>query len=268
VSAIEIRGLTKAFGPTQAVVDLSLSVNRGEIYGFLGRNGAGKTTTIRMLLGMIRPDQGTISLLGRSVQPNQGPWSKVGALVETAVAWPDLTVRGNLRTLADLHGLSAPAIDGVMDLLSLTLLADRPARNLSLGNLQRLGLAMALLPDPEVLILDEPVNGLDPAGVVEIREVLVGLARDKGTTVFVSSHLLDEVARTCTRIGILHEGRLVKEVATADLDKLVSRRLVVETPDPEAARRALEAAGIPHARMAVEAEDLEDYFLRLTGGRS
>lgn len=267
-AALEVRGLSKAFGSTQAVDNLTLTVGRGEIYGFLGRNGAGKTTTIRMLLGMIQPDAGSITLLGTPVNRDRGPWSRVGSLVETAVAWPDLSVWANLRTLADLHGLSSPSIDEVMNLLSLTTLADRPARHLSLGNLQRLGLAMALLPAPEVLLLDEPVNGLDPAGVVEVREILLGLARDKGTTVFVSSHMLDEVARTCTRIGILHEGRLVKEVATADLDSLVSRRLVVETPDPEAARRALEAAGIPLTRVAVEAEDLEDYFLRLTGGRS
>lgn len=268
MSTIEIRGVTKSFGPTKAVSDLTLTVNAGEIYGFLGRNGAGKTTTIRMLLGMIRPDQGSITMLGTPVRPNRGPWGRVGALVESAVAWPDLSVRGNLRTLADLHGLSRPDLDGVMDRLGLTGLADRPARNLSLGNLQRLGLAMALLPEPEVLVLDEPVNGLDPAGVVEIREILVGLARDKGTTVFVSSHMLDEVARTCTRIGILHQGRLIKEVATGDLDQLVAKRLVVETPDPAAARRVLEQAGIPLTRVAMEAEDLEDYFLRLTGGRS
>jgi len=243
---IETRGLAKSFGATRAVDSLDLSVNKGEVYGFLGRNGAGKTTTIRMLLGMIGPDAGTVSLLGQSVRPDRGPWGRVGSLVESAAAWPDLTVVGNLRTLADFHGLRNPrAIDRVMELLDLTGLADKKARHLSLGNLQRLALALALLPDPEVLILDEPTNGLDPAGMVQVRELLVGLARDKGTTIFVSSHLLDEVARTCTRIGILHQGRLVKELDRPGIDKMVQRRLVVETPDPE---------------------DLEDYFLRITGG--
>lgn len=265
--ALVVRGLSKAFGDTRAVDDLSLTVERGEIYGFLGRNGAGKTTTIRMLLGMIRPDRGSISLLGERV-PNRGPWARVGSLVEAAAAWPELSVRDNLQTLADLHGLrDRGAVTRAIDVLDLGALAGRPARDLSQGNLQRLALAMALLPDPELLILDEPTNALDPAGVVHVRELLVGLARDKGTTIFVSSHLLDEVARTCTRIGILHEGRLVEELAREELDRLVSKRLVIETPDPEGARRALEAAGVTLTRVSVEAEDLEEYFLRRTGGR-
>ena len=267
---LEICSLTKTFGRSPALTavdDLSLTLVPGDIYGFLGRNGAGKTTTIRMILGMIGPDHGTITLLGQGVRQGRGPWNRVGFLVEAATAWPDLSVVGNLRTLADLHGLSNKgAIDRVIGELSLEGLVDKKARNLSQGNLQRLALAMALLPEPEVLILDEPTNALDPAGVVQVRELLVSLARDQGTTVFVSSHLLDEVARTCNRIGILHEGRLVREMARAELDSLVARRLVVETPDPDQARRVLEAAGIPLTRVAVESEDLEEYFLKLTGG--
>lgn len=268
-AVLEVRGLTKCFGPTKAVDALDLTVNPGEVYGFLGRNGAGKTTTIRMLLGMIRPDSGSISLLGRRVGPDRGPWGQVGSLVEAAAAWPDLSVLDNLKTLADFHGIRGrQPLERVLVLLNLEALAGKKARNLSQGNLQRLALALALLPEPEVLILDEPTNALDPAGVVQVRELLVSLARDKGTTVFVSSHLLDEVARTCTRIGILHEGRLVRELARSELDHLTARRLVVETPDPEGARRALEAAGIPLTRWSVEAENLEDYFLRITGGPS
>lgn len=268
MSALLVRNLCKRFGTTQAVEGLNLSIERGEIYGFLGRNGAGKTTTIRMLLGMIGPDRGTVSLLGQPVTRDRGPWNRVGSLVEAAAAWPELSVRDNLRTLADYHGLrDRQAVDRVVEALDLGSLLHRPARNLSQGNLQRLALAMALLPEPELLILDEPTNALDPAGVVHVRELLVGLARDRGTTIFVSSHLLDEVARVCTRIGILHEGKLVEELTRDQLEHLVAKRLVVETPDPERARRVLEGAGIELTKVVVESEELEAYFLRRTGGR-
>jgi len=296
-AAIEICGLVKSFGSVKAVDHLDLRVDRGELYGFLGRNGAGKTTSIRMLLGMIGPDQGTVTVLGQRVGRDRGPWHRVGSLVESASAWPNLTVVQNLRTLADLHGESAPAIDEVMDFLELTPLADRKARALSLGNLQRLGLALALLPHPELLVLDEPINGLDPAGVVQVRELLIRLARENGTTIFVSSHLLDEVSRTATKIGILHEGRLIKELDRTELDQRLSRRLTMTTPNPAAATRALAkaglpvtamaetgdldlgsipaelvapvlvAAGVPLTRLSVQSEDLEDYFLRITGGQ-
>lgn len=294
--AIETHALTKRFGVVAAVTDLDLRVERGEVYGFLGRNGAGKTTTIRALLGMVVPDSGTVRVLGQPVVRGQGPWSRVGSLVEAAVAWPELTVVQNLRTLADLHGLSKTAIDGLVDSLALTEFAERKAGHLSQGNLQRLALAMALLPDPELLILDEPINGLDPAGVVEVRELLISRSTEKGTTIFVSSHRLDEVGRTATRLGILHEGRLVEEWNASDLGRRQERRLLVGTGDQAAAadllRRAglkvspgptastldlgtaapetvaslLVAAGVALHHLAVESDDLEARFLKLTGG--
>ena len=296
--AIETNGLSKNYGQVHAVDSVNLRVGRGEIYGFLGLNGAGKTTTIRALLGMVRPTTGEVTVLGQAVGPyGRGPWRQVGHLVEKPVAYPELTVRENLEVARRLQGLfDKVATSRVITLLKLDEYADRKAGTLSTGNLQRLGLARALLHEPELMILDEPANGLDPAGVVEIRELLANLARDKGVTVFMSSHILTEVDRLATRIGIIHKGRLIKELEAQELEEIRSQRLEIKTRDLEAAREALSKAGFvvkgkentifltdthaienpdkvatllvnagaPPTRLAVEQEDLEDYFLRMT----
>jgi len=299
--AIETLSLSKSYGRVLAVDSVSLSVGRGEIYGFLGLNGAGKTTTIRALLGMIRPTTGSARVLGQAVGPGgRGPWRQVGHLVEDPAAYPELTVRENLEIARRLQGISdSGAASRVIELLSLTTYADRKARTLSSGNFQRLALARALLHQPELLILDEPAKGLDPAGVVEIRQLLAGLAREQGVTVFMSSHILTEVDRLATRIGIIHRGRLIEELEADRLEDLRSLRLEIKTRQPEAARKALVGAGFspkaeggtiiltearaldapdevasilvhagsPPIRLAVEQENLEDHFLRLTGER-
>jgi len=298
-SAIETNGLSKSYGRVRAVDSVDLRVGHGEIYGFLGLNGAGKTTTIRALLGMIRPSAGSVSVLGQAVGPNgRGPWRQVGHLVEQPAAYPELTVRENLEIARRLHGISdTKATSGVIERLGLFPDADRRAGALSTGNRQRLGLARALLHAPELLILDEPANGLDPAGVVEIRELLARLARENGVTVFMSSHILTEVDRLAARIGIIHQGRLIEELEAEQLEALRSRRLEIKAHDLEAAQsvlaqagyavtvgddrlvlteaRAIDApeqvatllvnAGTPPSRLAVEQENLEEYFLRLTG---
>ena len=296
--AIETNQLTKHFGDVMAVDYVNLRVKPGEIYGFLGLNGAGKTTTIRALLGMIRPSEGSVKVLDQAVGPNgRGPWAQVGHLVETPSAYPELTVRENLDVARRLHGISDSAVtERVIDQLALGSYADRKSGTLSMGNLQRLGLARALLHEPELLILDEPANGLDPAGVVEIRELLRTLAHKKGVTVFMSSHILTEVDRLATRIGIIHEGKLIEELDTEQLEELRARRLEIKTRDLEAAQLCLRSAGykfdlqdelivlsdayaIEHAddvarilvnagappiRLAVEQQDLEEHFLQLT----
>jgi ABC-2 type transport system ATP-binding protein len=296
--AIETTSLSKFYGPVRAVDSVNLRVGRGEIYGFLGLNGAGKTTTIRALLGMIRPGRGSVRVLGEPVGPNgRGPWKRVGHMVERPSAYPDLTVRENLEIARRLQGIADKgAVNRVIGLLGLGEYAKRKAGTLSSGNLQRLALARALLHEPELIILDEPANGLDPAGVVEIRELLAGLARQKGVTVFMSSHILTEVDRLATRIGIIHKGRLIEELEAEELEELRSRRLEVKTRDPEKAERVLEQAGFkfkteadsiflgearaidapdeiavllvgagaPPVRLAVEQEDLEQHFLKLT----
>jgi len=299
--AIETEDLGKRYGDVTAVDRLSLRVAEGEIYAFLGLNGAGKTTTIRALLGMIRPSAGSARVLGEPVGPNgKGPWRRVGHLVERPVAYPELTVRENLEIARRLQGIAdAGATPRVVERLGLAPYADRTAGTLSTGNLQRLGLARALLHEPELLILDEPANGLDPAGVVEIRELLAGLAREQGVTVFMSSHILTEVDRLATRIGIIHKGRLLEELAADKLEQLRAQRLEIKARDLPAAQdalaragfavtvsdgtlvlnepRAIDApdqvatilvsAGTPPTRLAVEQEDLERHFLRLTGAR-
>ena len=299
--AIETTGLTKWFGRVRAVDAVDLRVGYGEIYGFIGLNGAGKTTTIRALLGMIRPTAGSVQVLGRAVGPNgRGPWREVGHMVETPAAYPELTVRENLEVARRLQGISDKgATSRVIERLRLDAYADRKAGTLSTGNLKRLGLARALLHEPKLLILDEPANGLDPAGVVEIRELLASLAHEKGVTVFMSSHILTEVDRLATRLGIIHQGRLIEQLDEETLEAWRSPRLEIKSADLEAARRtmaeagyrveisegllvsadprAIDApdevakvlvnAGCPPTRLAVEQEDLEAYFLRLTRDR-
>ena len=295
---IETDLLTKRYGSVLAVDDVSLRVKPGEIYGFLGLNGAGKTTTIRALLGMIRPSAGHVKILGEDLGANgRGPWARVGHLVESPGVYPELTVRENLEVARRLQSFSdREATSGVIDLLSLGPYADRKAGTLSTGNLQRLGLARAILHKPELLILDEPANGLDPAGVVEIRELLRRLAQEKGVTVFMSSHILTEVDRLATRIGIIHQGRLIEELDTNKLEELRAKRLEVQTRNLEAAQLSLKSAGYkfmleqgtllltdahaldhpddiarilvnagdPPTRLAVEQQNLEDHFLQIT----
>lgn len=298
--AVETIGLSKSYGPVRAVESVSLRVGRGEIYGFIGRNGAGKTTTIRALLGMIRPDAGSVRMLGEAVGPHgRGPWRRVGHLVEEPSAYPELTVRENLEIARRLQGLEGSAATSrAIERLGLGPYADRKAGVLSSGNLKRLGLARALLHAPELLVLDEPANGLDPAGVVEIRQLLAGLVHEHGVTVFMSSHILTEVDRLATRIGIIHQGSLIEEIEAGTLEELRSPRLEVEVRDLDTAQRALAGAGfeaIAHdgaliltqaeaiaapdrvatilvnagaapTRLAIQQEDLEAHFLRLTGG--
>jgi ABC-2 type transport system ATP-binding protein len=254
---------TKRYGEVLATDRVSLRVEPGEIYALLGLNGAGKTTLIRMLLGMVRPTGGSVALFGTPVRARQREvWSRVGYLVESPSAYPDLTVRENLRLAARLRRLpDGRAVDAVIDRLGLTEYARRRAQTLSLGNAQRLGLAKALLHRPDLLILDEPANGLDPAGVVEIRELLRHLATDDGTTVLLSSHVLGEVARLATRIGIIHRGRMRRELPASDLHDHVQEVLLVHTRDDQMAAGHLREAGFD-ARLVPEGG------LRLTDQRA
>jgi len=250
--AVATSGLSKRYrGGVLAVAGVELRVARGEIYAFLGLNGAGKSTTIRMLLGMIAPTAGHVELFGERVQAGAGPWRRVGHLVETATAYPELSVRENLEVARRLQGVRDREVVGRMiDRLSLGEYADRRAGTLSLGNLQRLALARALLHEPELLVLDEPANALDPAGVIEVRELLRVLAQERGVTVFMSSHILAEVDRLATRIGIVHRGRLIEELDSEALERHRDPRLEVVARDPHAAEAALNAAGFASARQA------------------
>lgn len=297
---IETKELTKRFGNFKAVDSVSLSVKKGEIYGFLGLNGAGKTTTIRMLLGMIRPTSGHSWLNGTKIHAgNRSLWNSVGHLVEIPFSYPELTVRENLQIMHRLRFIpDSKAVDSVMEKLQIGQYRDRKAKDLSLGNAQRLGLAKAIIHSPDILILDEPANGLDPAGIVEIRELLHSLAHDKNVTIFVSSHILGEISKFATRLGIIHEGKLLQELNIDKLESLRNRRLLIDAQDKESACSVLEKqgnavkraenglielvdkdviahpekinislvkAGCPPTMLRVEEEDLETYFFRVIG---
>ena len=207
--------LTKVYGPRRAVDAVSLTVRAGEVYGFLGPNGAGKTTTMRMLLGQVRPTGGTAAVLGR---PPGAPdaLARIGALVESPGFYPYLSGRENLRVLAAYQGLEDRAADAALARVDLAGRGRDRVRTYSLGMKQRLGVAAALLGEPDLIVLDEPTNGLDPAGMADIRELLVDIA-DGGQTVLLSSHLLSEVQQICDRVGVIAEGRLLAESTVAEL---------------------------------------------------
>lgn len=302
---IHTTNLSKHYGRLRAVDHISLSVGKGEIYGFLGLNGAGKTTTIRMLLGMIRPTAGAAYLNGQKVNPdNYEIWGTVGYMVEIPYSYPELSVRENLEIIRKLRHIPGKnAVDRIINKLKLDSYASIQAKHLSLGNAQRLGLAKALLHNPSILILDEPTIGLDPAGIVEIRELLYDLAQNQGVTIFISSHILGEISRLTSRIGIIHNGLLIQEVNSVQLDSLRHKRLLLNTPDqakavqvltnagynvqliedgimgintakalthPEEIARILVQADCPPTQLNIQEEDLEGYFLRTireTGGK-
>ncbi|HEY7048373.1 MAG TPA: ABC transporter ATP-binding protein [Jatrophihabitantaceae bacterium] len=291
---IEIRGLTKRFGSVLAVDDLTFDVDAGQVVGFLGPNGAGKTTTLRMLLGLVTPTAGTALVAGRRYVDLPDPTGTVGAALEAASFYPGRTARDHLRIQALAGRARRDRIDEVLDLVDLTRAADRRVGGFSLGMRQRLGLATALLHDPQVLILDEPANGLDPEGVRWLRELLRGLA-DEGRTVLISSHILAEVAQTADNVVILDHGRLVAESPLSELVAGARPVVRIRTSRAEDLSALLTTAGIPATVVApdrvevsdatperigtlaaehripifetsTETANLEDVFFQLTGG--
>ena len=298
--ALRLSGLTKRYGERLAVDHLDLEIKQGEVFGFLGPNGAGKTTTIRMALGLIRPTDGQVQILGHDLDLHRAEiLPRVGALVEQPALYNYLSGRDNLRAIADtLGGVPEQRIDEVLELVALKGRDGDRVKTYSLGMKQRLGVAMALLQDPDLLILDEPANGLDPAGIVEMRDLLRQLAA-QGKTVFISSHVLTEVRQICDRVAILSKGKLV---TVADIESLVgSHGAFRVTFEPGRAAEALAAtqrqpwganarldsddalvvtapggfgrelnlflvnAGFAPENIAPYSEDLEAVFLRLTG---
>lgn len=293
--AIETYDLTRRFGARTAVHPTSLHVPEGGIYGFLGLNGAGKTTTIRMLLGLIQPDAGSIQLFGESF--SRPLLARIGALVEMPSLYGHLTGRENLEVTRRLIDAPRSRIDHVLAIVRMTDSADRLVREYSLGMKQRLGLALALLNGPKLLILDEPTNGLDPAGIHEMRELLRRMPEEQGVTVFLSSHLLSEVEQIAGSVGIIHEGRMMFQGALAELRQRQSRKLRIgshdagralqllyaagfearlEEPDfigvdgdgiePAQINRMLAQQGCEIFHLSIQQDSLEEVFLSLTGG--
>ena len=292
MAAITIEGLTKRFGEVVAVHDLSFEVDQGTVVGFRGPNGAGKTTTLRMLLGLVTPTSGTARIDGRPYRALVDPVRHVGAVLEASSFHPGRSARNHLRVVATAAGLPLARVDQVLEQVGLAAAARRRVGGFSLGMRQRLGLAAALLGDPQVLILDEPANGLDPEGVHWLRGLLRHLA-DQGRTVLVSSHVLAEVAQTVDQVVIIAGGRLVTQSTLAALTARTEQLVWVRTPQAEALRPLLAAqgiqadpdggdqliavgttteavgqtaaaAGIVLYEMRAERSNLEDVFLQLT----
>jgi ABC-2 type transport system ATP-binding protein len=250
VAAIETAGLTKRYGPVTAVDDLSFSVREGAVTGFLGPNGAGKTTTLRMILALARPTAGAATVLGRPYAQLDDPARAVGANLEIAGAHPGRKGRDHLRSLAAMARIPRSRVDEVLRLVELEDAADRRAGGYSMGMRQRLGLAATLLGDPQILILDEPANGLDPQGIRWLRDFLRGMAAE-GRTVLVSSHVLAEVAQTVDDVVVIHRGKLVDQGPVGRLT--AGGHVVVRSPRADELRAALERAGLG---VTVDGDDL------------
>lgn len=228
---IKTKRLTKHYGKTVAIDDISIQINRGDIYGFIGLNGAGKTTLIRAMLEMIKPNNGSIALFGKELNSNFKMWNEIGYLVETSRSYPNLSVYENLKVIFKLRQLdNLKVIDNIIEKLKLSKYRNIKSSSLSLGNQQRLGLAKALMHSPKLLILDEPINGLDPEGIVEVRNLLLELAQN-GSTVFLSSHILEEISKIANRIGIIHEGKLIQELTMQELSSQIIKKVIVQTTD-------------------------------------
>jgi ABC-2 type transport system ATP-binding protein len=296
-TVIEVEGLTKHFGPVVAVEDLSLQVPRGGVFGLLGPNGSGKTTTMGMLLGLIKPTRGSIRLFGQDVGgTHQTALRRIGAIVESPSFYPYLSGRANLRFFQGIGQVGGPQeVDRLLELVDLSQRADSKYQTYSLGMKQRLGIAFTLLGDPELVFLDEPTNGLDPAGVAEVRDLIRRLGAD-GRTVVLSSHLLYEVEQVCDRVAILSRGRLIVQGSVRDLVRRQGTVRLKTTDDAEAQRilaslgwvsgvrvddgylvaeappdragdltRALAREEVFVVEMAPSRVSLERYFLEVTG---
>jgi len=240
---IEAKGLTKRYGAKVAVEQLSFEVRPGVVTGFLGPNGSGKSTTMRMIMGLDAPDAGDVTVNGRHYHDLPWPLHEVGALLEAKAIHPGRSARAHLRMLAETNGIALGRIEEVLDAVGLASVAGQRAGKFSLGMGQRLGIAAALLGDPEILLFDEPVNGLDPDGIRWVRNLLKGLARE-GRTVFVSSHLMSEMALTADEVVIIGRGRLIAQVPTDELIAQSSQRFVrVRSPELARLRAALDQNG-------------------------
>jgi ABC-2 type transport system ATP-binding protein len=306
-SIVKTSGLGKKYGERYAVLDLNVEIRRGQIYGLIGQNGAGKTTFIRMLTGLISPTEGQIELFGESgKQALQKARRRMGSIVETPALYPSMTARQNLEAQARIMGLadSAAVIGEALELAGLDGAGSKKVRDFSLGMRQRLALAQAMLANPTFLVLDEPVNGLDPKGIIENRELLKRLVAEKGMTILVSSHILSELSLLATDYGIIDNGRLVKQISAHELQNECRQSIRLLTTETEKAvsflkdcfhikdveiaevgglkkeirvfeqldhitqmNMALCKEDIPVASISMEGQDLESYFMKLTNSQ-
>ena len=256
-AAIEVEGLTKRYGDQTVVDDVTFSVRQGAVTGFLGPNGAGKTTTLRCLLGLARATEGSATVLGSAYRDLDDPARTVGANLEVSGAHPGRSGRQHLRSLAAMAGIPDSRVGEVLELTEMTDAADRRYGKYSMGMRQRIGLAAALLGEPKILVLDEPANGLDPAGIRWLRDMLRDTAA-QGRTVLVSSHVLSEMAQTVSDVVVIHKGRVVKQGPVGDLTGAARASTIVRSPQTGALASALRSAG-------AEVSEFEDGALNVDG---
>ena len=298
MAVIQTIGLSKRYKDNWAVDHLDLQVEQGDIYGFIGRNGAGKSTTLKLLCGLAQPTQGEALLFGKPIQDSVAR-RRVGSLIEQPGLYPDLSGRENLRLYATLLGLDSPArqVDEILETVSLSPKEKKPVKHYSMGMKQRLGVGLALLGGPDLLLLDEPINGLDPEGIREMRELLLRLNRERGMTLLISSHILGELSKIATRYGIIQQGRMVEQIIAGELTQKCTDYLHLQTDQPQKAAALLERelrlsrwemrpegeiriyeavdtkavgqiltqAGIAVEEMGLHRQDLEGYFLERMG---
>jgi len=299
MAVIQTMGLSKRYKDNWAVDHLDLRVEQGDIYGFIGRNGAGKSTTLKLLCGLARPTQGEALIFGKPIRDSVAR-RRVGALIEQPGLYPDLSGRENLRLYATLLGLDSPArqVDEILETVGLSPKEKKPVKHYSMGMKQRLGVGLALLGGPDLLLLDEPINGLDPEGIREMRELLMQLNRERGLTLLISSHILGELSKIATRYGIIQAGRLVEQITAGELAQKCTDYLHLQADQPQKAAALLERelhlsrwemrpegeiriygavdtkavgqiltqAGIAVEEMGLHKQDLESYFLERMGG--
>ncbi len=299
MAVIQTMGLSKRYKDNWAVDHLDLRVEQGDIYGFIGRNGAGKSTTLKLLCGLARPTQGGALIFGKPIRDSVAR-RRVGALIEQPGLYPDLSGRENLRLYATLLGLDSPVrqVDEILETVGLSHKEKKPVKHYSMGMKQRLGVGLALLGGPDLLLLAEPINGLDPEGIREMRELLLRLNRERGLTLLISSHILGELSKIATRYGIIQQGRMVEQITAGELAQkctdylhlqadqpqkaaaLLERELhlsrwemrpegeirIYEAADTKAVGQILTQAGIAVEEMGLHRQDLEGYFLERMGG--
>ena len=296
---LQTRNLTKQYGRHRAVDDVNMHIKKGAIYGFIGRNGAGKTTCLKMISGLSTPSYGEIEMFGYKGKDLQKVRSRVGCLIEAPGLYGNMSAFDNLNIKCKLTGIKKKGyIEELLKTVGLDAVGEKKTKHYSLGMKQRLGIALALVGEPDLLILDEPINGLDPQGIVEVRETIQKLAKERGMTICISSHILEELSKLATDYGIIHNGCLVQELTREELMKKCSERIELTLDNPKQAIPVLDdmgfnsyqvidkehihiferlgesanlnmelaKAGIPVKGISITSEELENYFLRLTGG--
>ena len=262
MNVIETNGLSKAFGSKMAVDQLDMHVGQGDIYGFVGRNGAGKTTVMRMIAGLAEPTAGEVRVFG--MQPREASAGRrIGALIESPGLYGSMSATDNLMMKALALGLADPKdkVRGLLDLTGLGSVGSKATKNFSMGMKQRLGLALALLGSPDLLLLDEPLNGLDPEGAREIRRLIMRLNDERGITVVVSSHVLEQLGKMATRYGVIREGRMVREMSAAEVDQECSDFLQLEAANP-----TLALAVLQERFAGLRFQSMPDGAIRVFGG--